>query len=256
MRDMKKIKKIISIFFLLIPPLILSLYVFYLEYQTIDYPSFEIEGGFMEPHQFQDALVNAKDRYEFDKKNFPLNLPNKIVAEQITDYINFNKQIKETFTSRLGVFSLLPIYRACLKNNNIISTENEKLNTKNTSVGATGIVFERNSEYKFYASVGDKDCKYIFKNRLAEDRFRIEHGYAILTEIGPEDKNNILEGKPYRIYVREFKIDTSSSYFFIRLSLWVVFLGYFLLLVAWSYLFFQFIKIIKYLIKAIKGVFN
>lgn len=99
-----------------------------------------------------------------------------------------------------------------------------------------------------YAKINETDCKNVNKDEFLNNSTRKEYRYAVKVDIGPEDNINRLQGKEYRFYIESFRIDTTNSSFILKLNIFRTFLPfYFLILLVWSPIFFQLLKIYEYL---------
>ena len=200
--------------YVLIPPLIIVLWWSAHEESKSGFLNFQLKAGKYDPIQLKKVIADLPQVNEVAKRNAePIRLINE--QDQLKD---ISKALNQTVVDKLGYFAELPIHRACLINRNKITSEGTPIEPKQSNIGALGIVPKNNQSLNFYARVGEKDCKSVFKKDLEVENFNpLEYAYPILTDIGPDDLEKIYKGEKYEIYLREITIDASNSQFVIRL---------------------------------------
>lgn len=242
MKPQKKYFSWSKLFFLSIPLLTFFLW-FYDEYNSFEITPFEIISGYTTPDEFVYTLINQKNEYELNKDNYPT----KLGITEYSEYSDFKSALSDSFTNQIGILSKLPIYRVCLKNNNKIYIEGQLRNDLPGTQGAIGIL-QQGGGYKFYAERNDKDCKLVKKTDFMNSLTRTELGYAVEAELSFEDTEKMLSGSnDYKIYVKSYVNDTSKSSFKFALSFWTIVPFYILMIWPWSYIYFHYLKIYKYL---------
>lgn len=245
-----KLRRFIYIF---CPPLIVLLIWFCSEKNVFYFPNFKFEAGFYDPKQLEETIGYLPTFVEQERKNSVLT---KLPVSNNT-LINVSAVLNQTILDKLGYFANMPLHRACLINQNRITSEGETIDPGESSSGAIGIIPANNQALNFYVEVSKgKDCKSVFKKDFRDEEFLPpEYVYPIFQEIGPEDMAKVFKGESYRVYLREISIDASDSRFILRLNYYIVFVAYLLVLLAWSIIYFQIRKLI-YHIRGVKDYGN
>jgi hypothetical protein len=250
-QNMKKIRVFLKKFFkllvLFLLPAIICIYWYWVEYEEFHpFNNFETGGaGIITPDKVVEVnkLTNAfyeltkdKSSFQFDKRE-----------EQNSDFGNFKLKVSGSIVEKLGIFSSLPYHQVCLINRNEIFVDNVLDNSQATNIGATAI--NQKDGYSFYAQRGDKDCKPVLISKFRQSSSSPELGYAFTQKISSEENIKRLKGEDYLSTFATTTVRAANTTISISLKLWAVLAAYFLILFAWSFIFFQYLKIIDYFYK-------
>ena len=233
------------IFFLIVPVfLYIVWYVF--EYEKINIlDEFKIDSSYKSPQDLISFSVNKEIEYETRKDSFPITLLKDTPKEEDID---LGTIVSQKITDVLSILPTLPIYKVCLRNNNATFLEGKSSNDVIDDIGAIGIK-QKHTGLEWYAKINEVICKNVQKNSFLKSPISKEYKYVLASEIGPEDVNNVLQGKEYKIYTKSFRIDTADSSFILRLNFWRSFIPfYFLILLLWYPIFRQYLNIYEYVL--------
>jgi len=245
---MKKIwvffKKLFKLSVLFLLPAIICIYWYSVEYEEF-HPFINLEtggAGIITPDKVAEVnkLTNAlyeltkdKSSFQFDKKE-----------EQNSDFGNFKLKVSDSIVEKLGIFSSLPYHKVCLINRNEIFVDNVLDNNQDINIGATAI--NQKDGYNFYAQMGYEDCKPVLISKFRQSSSSPELGYAFTQKISSEENTKRLKGDDYVSTFATTTVKAVNTTISISLRLWAVLVAYFLILFAWSFIFFQYVKIIDY----------
>ncbi len=240
-------KKIWRIFIIIGLPAFSCAAWYFSEFKQIEMQNFETHGGYQTPKGFLGFVNQKKIDYDAGKNNYPVDfqsLPSKIQSEKAL--VDFKGVVSQKILG-VDIFSLFPIYLACLKNNNVVYVENEKMNNLlDPAIGAIGIE-QQQANYKFYSRIGNvPDCKNAYKDKFTGS-FRVEYSYSLNVDLGPEDTKKMCAGEDFRIYLKSFRLDTSKSSFVLRPRWWAPFALFLLFAGVWSIIWFYILKIWDYI---------
>ena len=247
-----KIRKslfIIGIIFLLLPPIIFCVIWYAFEYEKINiFKGFVLEGNTnltLDDIGNITALTDAL--YENDKDNFPLQFNER---KQLSEFDDFKSKVSERFTERIGVFSYLPIHIVCLVNRNKVYIDDKLEENLDSDVGAAAL--NQTDGYDFYAARGAKDCKSVSIGKFRESPSRGEYTYPIRITISPEEKNKRLNGEKFTVNLATSSVYASDTSITISLNRWLFPIFYLFTLFIWSFIFFQYKKILLFF----KGIYT
>lgn len=242
----KFLQKIISILGVVLLPLLPLVFCF-IWYQ-IDYEernifiNTEVIGSRITVSSLGDISDLTNAVYEDVKDEFPLQFEKE---KEVSEFENFKSKISERFTEEMGIFSSLPFYNVCVVNRNKIYIDGKLDETAAPSMGATAI--NQEGGYNFYVLRNDKNCKNVSITKFRTSPSRVEYTYPIALAISPEDSLKRLNGESFSVNIATSSVDASETKITISISWWGIILAYFLVLFTWSFIFFQYKKIIVFL---------
>lgn len=241
--SMRKTKKTIKLFFLFVPPLVLSVYWFQIEKSTYyPFPSFQMIGeSTFTPEGIQQITELTQALYEQTKNDFPVRFEEAQPVSQLTD---FESKVSESITEKLGIFSILPYHTICLVNKNEIYIGEALDNNQAPNMG--GLDIRQSDGFELYAPRGGKSCKNGQIGKFRTSSSTVEIGHPMTYLLTQEENSKRMSGEPYETSFAPTVINMANTSLEVSLRYWVVVLGYLLLLFAWSFIFFQFEKIAVY----------
>ncbi len=241
---LKKLTKPLIVIFLFLPPALACFYWYQIEYEEFHpFLSLEVKGWENISPETASATHDLTSAwYESTKSNFPVQF-NK--QGPVSDFDIFKSRISKSVTEKLGIFSYLPYHKVCLLNRNKaylngVIDEKQPLN-----VGGTAI--NQLDGYNFYAERGGEDCKSVSIGKFRQASSSPELGYSVAISISQEENNKRLRSDNYVVNLATTSVEAINTSVVISLKWWVMILTYFLLLFAWSFIFFQYEKILKFL---------
>ena len=246
------VKLVMSVIFLFLPPAIFCGIWYLLEYEEVrPFTNVLVRASsltFQNPEEMKMLETLTEAAYDFQKKQPESKVSfsewQKINQKQDIQYIDFRAEVSKKFIEKLGVFSFLPYYRVCLINRNRFLDENETPITVDASGGALAI--DQEGGYDFYALLGKEDCKNVVIETFKESTSTPTIGYGYRHSVALEEQKKAASGEPFKLDIATTSLMTSESKVSISLTGWVMLLAYFLFLFAWSFVFFQAIKIIRF----------
>lgn len=247
------ILRLLILITLFIPPLVLTLIWCTLDFQLGHISSnIEIKSLIFKLGDVNAVKVAADKNYQENKKDQYL-YPEQSSSTHSTD-IDFKKTFSEKILEKLGIFSFFPLYTACLSNKNQIIFNSggvtQTFISTSTLVGSISIYQE--GGYNFYAPVGQTQCINVNINKLKEQPGRIEVVYPLIIQVTPEEYKKYLNHEVYSASTLPLVVETTQSTLLISVNVFGIFLAYFVLLLTWSIVFFQFEKIIIFVISLFK----
>jgi hypothetical protein len=249
--NLKIFFKIILLLALFIPPLLLVGYWYKIEKNTFHpFNGMGIsalgDSTFTEENikEIQEATAAL---YEETKNQYPSKVGGMQPTSQQTD---FQKKVSESITEKLGVFSLLPYHTACLTNHNKIYIDGALDDNQAPNMG--GLAIKQADGFELYAPRESTNCKYVQIGSFRESSTTLEIGHPMMYGVTPEEEIKRLRGEVYNTFFIPMVIDRAETRIVVALSWWVIALGYLFLLFAWSFVFFQLEKIMKYSISNLK----
>jgi hypothetical protein len=246
--NFKRLLRLFSALALLLPPLIFCViwYVFEYEERTI-FTNLEVRGTklqFDSTGEMSASMALPDALYDYTKDEYPMQFEK---ANSASEFENFKSKVSEKLTENIGVFSSLPIYNVCLVNQNKIFINGEIQDNLEPSKGATSIKQEKG--YEFYAPIGKRDCMNVVIEKFRNSRSRVEYGYIFAITIDAGEESKRMQGKTFSVSVATSSVDASKTKITVSLRILVLLLSYFLILFAWSFVFFQYDKIIAYMFR-------
>lgn len=237
-------RKKLKLFFFISPPLFFLFIWSASEFREIySFNSIEIGNSnhVVAANELNAIQAIADSFYESTKDSFPIQyIENKQISE-------FELKISETATEKIGVFAFLPIHKVCLSNNNVIFVNGEQDNSQPSNIG--GLAIKQNDGYNFYAQRGNKDCESVIIDKFEQSTSTQELSYPIIYFTYLEENLFGLGLLKFSTIMATTSVDTKNSRITISLSLWVCVVAYFVFLFVWSFIYFQFEKILKYIIE-------
>jgi hypothetical protein len=133
----------------------------------------------------------------------------------------------------------------CLFNNNEIIIEGFPDYQPDYYLGA---LKRRYEGFELYAKRGEKDCENISIGSFKPAAGAIDIGQIIVSyEINQEEVAKKDRGEEYLVNIPTTTIKAENTKIVISLRYWVPVLGYFIILFAWSFIFFQFREIFRFM---------
>ena len=250
-KNVKKCKKIFQLSALFLLPAIICVYWYSVEYEEIHpFKDFETGGvGIITSDKIAEVDKLTDEWYESTKNKAFFQFSNK--KEQTSDFGSFNSKVSESVVGKLGIFSSLPYYKVCLTNRNEIFVDNVLDNNQAVNIGATAI--NQKNGYSFYTQRGGEDCKFVLISKFRQSPSSSELSYAFTQKISTEENTKRLKGENYVSTLATTTVKAVKTTISISLRWWAVLVAYFLILFAWSFIFFQYVKIIDYFYKIWKN---
>lgn len=245
---MKKLIKLFIILILLIPPGVLCIYWYKIEYEVVQpFSNFEVRGwNKISPKTVGEIYDLANNWYKSTENKFPIQFNKK---ESTSYFSDFDLKLSESITEKLGIFSFLPYHQVCLVNKNKIYINGEIDNMQSPYVGA--VTINQEGGYNFYAQRGGRDCKLILVSKFRKASSSPELGYLIAIDISPDENIKRLNGEKYVVNLATTSVEAMNTQIIVSLHWWAVILVYLLLLFAWSFVFFQYKKIVKFIFQVL-----
>ncbi len=245
----RRLIKTLASLFLFLPPLAACLYWSHIEKEELKpFAEFRFQGLEDISSEAVSAIYGSTNSwYESTKDNFSTQFQKK---KPVSDIENFNEQISAGVVEKLRIFSYLPYHRVCLTNRNKIFINDGIAEQQPAQVG--GIAIHQDGGYDFYAEKGTADCKIVSIARFREASSSSEIGYTIFFTLDQEENNKRLRGESYIADMATTTIEMQDSLIEISLPWWIIALAYFFLLFAWSFVFFQYGKIVEFLLNALR----
>ncbi len=230
-----------SLFLLFLPPVVPCFLWYKIEFEEnpLFKTNFELKGAENINREEVDRVFELVDYFYESTKDDSL----VKFGEQKSDLENnnFEKEVSRGITEKLGVFSFLPYHKVCLVNKNVVY-----INGIVDEDQASNVAINQLDGYNFFTEKGSKDCKNVLINRFRQNSSSPEFTYPILVNIDDIENKKRLEGKNYIANLATTSIGMMDTVTTISLCWWVVALAYLLLLFAWSFIFFQYRKILKF----------
>lgn len=236
--------KLFVLAFLFLPPVALCVYWYQIESEELKpFSNFEVRGWEnITPKTASTVYDLTSAWYESTKNDFPVQL-NK--QKSTSDFDNFKLKVSESITEKLGLFSYLPYHQVCLINRNKVYVNGAIDEAQPLNMGGTAI--KQEGGYSFYATRGSKDCQLVLISKFRQASSSPELGYPIAISIKQEENIKRLNGENYVVNLATTSVEAANTSISISLHWWAVILAYFLLLFAWSFVFFQYEKILRFL---------
>lgn len=236
--------KLLIIALLLLPPII-PCYIWNKNEnkELFAFSKFEFKGPeniSFEKVKEMNNLVNAL--HDNTKDKFPVKYNQ---TTQVSELSEFNSKLSEGILEKIGIFSYLPYHKVCLINNNRIYINGTPVDDQPPQVG--GLAINQEKGYNFYAKKGEKDCKNVLIDKFRTSSSSPEVNYPIVININGEENIKRLNGKSFLVSVASSSIEAKNSKITIYLNWWALVLAYLILLFAWSFVFFQYEKIINFI---------
>jgi hypothetical protein len=238
---------VITTAMLLLPPAIFCAVWYFFEHEEIPIKFQETFTGSMSVNNeddFKQVVPKLTDAaYEYTKgMAAPIQFPQKN-----RDTLDFRTKVSKKFTEELGVFSSLPIYRVCLENRSVVLLGDKSYDVSTSTAGGVDIHQQQTGGYHFYALSGKNDCHNVVIEAFRNSTSTIEYAYAISWQISQEERIKQIAGQPFTVVIATSSVTSGSTKMIISLTPWILILSYVITLFAWSFVYFQYEKIFKYL---------
>ncbi|KKQ77449.1 MAG: hypothetical protein A3A96_01730 [Candidatus Zambryskibacteria bacterium RIFCSPLOWO2_01_FULL_39_39] len=234
--------RIFEIIILFLVPIVFYIAWFISEYEEVHiFSNLEVIGNKLTFNNRQEMMALKDSMYENTKNDFPV----QFSKQKISDFDNFKSQVSERFIEELSVFSSLPIHRACLINKNEIFILGNL--QENIGLSTGGAAINQKDGYNFYAERNGEDCKNISISKFRESPSRAEYAYPFTTIMSQEEGVKFQNGEKFTADIATSSVIASDTIIKIRLNYWTFVIFYFIVLPAWSVIFFQYKKISSYL---------
>ena len=232
-----------GIFLLCIFPVFVCIYWYQNEYLSLPLSNNISFGGNLTGITLNDAnalygLTTTLYESTKDKQMFQFN---KLQTKSAPEVNDFALRLSERIIKEIGVLSSFPYHQVCLNNRNTLYVDRVLVESDKPDTGAISV--NQKDGYNFYAQRGKSDCKDVFIEKFRNSSTTIEVGYFISLKKG----HNVYGKDDPTFDLATTTVVTTNTTLTISLKPWVIIIGYLAVLFAWSFIFFQFEKIIEYI---------
>jgi hypothetical protein len=244
--------KVLSLILLFLLPVIPCFFWYLNEYEEHPSPFASIKVKRVEnitPDKAKTIYDLTSAWYESTKNEFPVQFDKQKTPSE------FKLKVSKSITERLGIFSSLPYHKVCLINRNKVYID-EILLSENQSPNIGAAAINQENGYNFHAERGNKDCKSVLINKFRQNSSSPELVYPITININPEEDEKRLRREEFVVNLATTSVETTNTTITISLHWWTMTLAYLILLFAWSFVFFQYEKILDFLRKKILEILN